>query len=332
MNILFFCRRFYPDIGGVEKHVHEVSKRLIADGHQVTVITQSTGKHTSLNRIKIVRITKVPAKSSEKFHIWKFLWKNRNLIKEADVIHAQDVYFWYWPFRLLFLSKKSYITFHGYETYPIKKKAITSRKLSEILANGNIVVGDFIKKWYHTHPDYITYGGVEVPKTFKRPSRKDSAVFIGRLDEHTGVLEYAKAIDLIRQEYPRFKFEIIGEGKYFSKLKKYRPKGFKKNTDKYLQENNFVFASRYLSILEALANKRLVFATYDNPVKEDYLRMSPFAKFIVIEKDPEQIKKKIIHYLENTQDAKKITERGHDWAKENTWDKITTLYLNLWEI
>ena len=40
MTILFFCQTFYPHIGGVEKHVLEVSKLLVKKGHLVTVLTE----------------------------------------------------------------------------------------------------------------------------------------------------------------------------------------------------------------------------------------------------------------------------------------------------
>ena len=160
MRILFLSRRFYPDLGGVEKHVYELSKILIRKGHIVTVVTQSQGAENEIDGIQIRRISDVPETWFKKFYIWIWFVLNIKLLKDAKVVHAHDVYFWYWPFKFMFLSKKSFVTFHGYETYPIKKKAIISRKLSEYLSNGNIIVGDFIKKWYGTTPNYVIYGGV----------------------------------------------------------------------------------------------------------------------------------------------------------------------------
>ena len=332
MTILFLTRKFYPDVGGVEKHVLEIGKLLVKNKHKVIVATESQGKEKIVNGIEIFRI-----KSSnnwfKKFYIWKWLWENRTLISISEIVHAHDVYFWYFPFRFLYPRKKSFVTFHGYETYPIKKKAIWTRKLSEKLANGNIIVGDFIKKWYGTKPDYVTYGAVEMSNVKSQISNKpkrESAVFIGRLDKHTGILDYAKAVDLIRKEYPKFKFTILGDGEYKSKLNKYKPLGFKNNSLEYLKKNNFAFVSRYLAILEALANKRLVFALYDNPVKEDYLKMAPFAKFIIIEKTPEKIKEKVEYLLNNPEEENKFKNNGFNWVKKQTWENITDTYLKLW--
>ncbi len=342
LNILFLSRRFYPDVGGVEKHVFEISKRLVKKGHRVTVITQSQGEENELEGIQIRKINKTPDNWFKKFYIWKWFWDNRPLIKNADIIHAHDVFYWYLPFKFLFLSKKSFVTFHGYETYPIQKKAIIIRKISEYLADGNIIVGDFIRKWYGTTPNYVIYGGVEksnlpagkagIKNKKSKIPKSESAVFIGRLDEHTGILDYANAVDLIRKQHPKFDFKIIGDGKYKNKLQKYKPLGFRENSIEYLRRYNFAFVSRYLSILEAFANKRLVFALYDNPVKEDYLKMSPFAKFIITENSPEMLKKKVLYFLHHPKESENLTNKGYEWAKNQTWDNVVKIYLKLWEI
>ncbi len=330
MKILFLSRRFYPDVGGVEKHVLEISKVLIKQKHQVNLVTQSQGKISNIENINIVRIPTTPKDKSEKLHIWKWFWENKNLIKDADIIHAHDVFYWYLPFRFIFLSKKCFVTFHGYESYPISKKAIFLRKLWEILSNKNIIVGEFIKKWYHTNPDIVIYGGVNIPKKYSQSKNKKSAIFFGRLDYHTGILDYAKTIDLVRNKIPDFKFTIIGEGEDSRKLKKYNLIGFKKDISKYLDENNFAFVSRYLSVLEALAHKRLVFALYDNPIKEDYLKMSPFSHFIVIENSPEKLAQKVLYYLENPKEANKLISSGYEWVNDKSWENVVSKYLKLW--
>jgi glycosyltransferase involved in cell wall biosynthesis len=332
MRVLFLARRFYPDIGGVEKHVEELSKLLIKQGHSVTVVTESQGKESSIDEINIVRVGKLPDSWFKKFYIWKWFWLNRSLIKEADVVHAHDVFYWYLPFKLLFLNKKCFVTFHGYENYPISQKARVVRKISEKMANGNIIVGDFIKKWYGTKPNFVIYGAVNVPPKTSAKSDLNSAVFFGRLDAQTGVLEYGKAVDLIRKKNHKFKFQIIGDGEYKNRLKRFKPIGFKKDIQKYLDRNNFVFVSRYLSILEALVNKNLVFAIYDNPLKKDYLEMTPFSKFIIKSSSPEGLARKVEYYLDNPKQADKLIEGGFNWAKKQTWENVLSVYLRLWKV
>jgi glycosyltransferase involved in cell wall biosynthesis len=340
MTILFLVRLFYPHIGGVEKHCLEVGKRLIAKGHKVIVITEKlsdviTEENTTLkNGIKIYRIPVDHENKLKKFRIWFWLFKNRSLIKKSDIIHCHDVFFWYLPFRFLYLKKPVYTTFHGYESYPISQKAIIIRKISEKLSYGNICIGDFIKKWYGTKPDFVSCGAVEIlhhKSYILNQSKKESALFIGRLDEQTGILTYIKAVEKIKKEYPQFDFLIIGDGNYKEIIdKKAKTIGFQKNPEKYLLQFNFAFVSRYLSILEAMAAKRLVFAVYDNPIKEDYLKMTPFKKFIIIEKNPDILADRIIYYLKNPYEAKQRIDNGYKWVMEQTWDNLVNMYMKLW--
>lgn len=323
MKILFLARRFYPDIGGVEKHILVISEILISKGHDVTVLTQTPGENTKYKGINIIRFPRTKSKKE----IWSWVIKNRYLFKTHDIIHAHDVFFWYFPLKLIFPFKKAYVTFHGYESYPILKRAIIMRKISELLSNGNIIVGEFIRKWYGTKPDYVIYGGVEIPSKTQSAKFKNSALFFGRLDEQTGILEYAKAVDEIKKRHPEFKFKIVGEGKFSNKLKRYKPVKFKTDLTNEYSKYNFVFVSRYLSVLEALAQNREVFAIYDNPVKRDYLYMTPFKKMINIASNKEEL----IDQLESKINDKSVINyrsKIHNYS----WESVVNTYLKLWKI
>lgn len=339
MKILFFCRFFLPHIGGVEKHVMEISKLLIKKKYKITVVAEKHEKNLKdfeiINGAEVYRIPILNQGWLKKFEIWGWLLKHIELIEKADIVHAHDVFFWYLPFKFLFPFKKIFTTFHGYEDYPISRKAIFQRKIAEVLSNGNICVGDFIKKWYGTKPTYTLYGGVRI-SDFQFPIsnkiKKESAVFIGRLDEQTGIKTYASAVKIIRKKIPDFTFEIIGDGKFRKEIEKdFKVLGFQNNSEKYLPNYNFAFVSRYLSILEAMAAKRLIFAVYDNPLKEDYLRMTPFSKFIIICNSPLELISKISFYLNHTKEKNKIVESAFNWAKKNTWNEMTNTYLRLWK-
>lgn len=341
MNILFFSRLFYPHIGGVEKHVMKISKLLIKEGHIVTVVTEQYSLELKLNDsvdgIGIFRISNFGREKFKKFRIWKWLWGNRKLINNADIVHCHDVFYWYLPFRFLFPFKKIFTTFHGYEDYPLKSKDILMHKISEKLSMGNICVGDFIRKWYGTKPTFVTYGAVSEINPSASSGEKlkikneNSAVFIGRLDEHTGIKTYVNAVKLIRKEIPNFTFEIIGDGKFRQEIEKdFRILGFQKNPEKYFLRYNFAFVSRYLSILEAMAAKRLVFAVYDNPLKEDYLRMAPFSKYITIFRSPSELVSKISYYLDNVKAKEIMIAEAYAWVKKHTWEEVISAYLKLW--
>ncbi len=335
MKILFLSRLFSPHIGGVEKHVMEISEILIKHGHTVTVITEryekKLKKTETVKGISIHRIDTGKENRDKKLRIWKEMLRLKNLIEESDVIHCHDVFFWYLPFRFLYPKKPVYTTFHGYESYPIKKNAIRMRKISEKLSWGNICIGDFIPKWYGTKPTMVSYGATEIFRDTKVPFKKESAVFIGRLDEQTGVLTYAKAVEWLRKKHPKFALTIVGDGKDRKKLEKnFTVLGFQNDPERYFSKFHFAFVSRYLSILEALAAKKLIFAVYDNPVKEDYLKLSPFAKWIIIENDPQKLADQISFYLTHPQEEGKLIEKGYEWVKNQTWEEMVKLYERLW--
>lgn len=338
MKILFFCRLYSPHIGGVEKHVAEISRKLIADGNDITIITEKFDKklkdYEEINAVKVYRINTGLENSLKKFRIWREIFTLRKLISDADIIHCHDIFFWYLPFRFLYASKPVYVTFHGYESYPIVRKAVFIRKLSEKLSRGNICIGDFIPKWYGTMPDYISYGAVdsEMIKNQNINVKNDSAVFIGRLDEQTGVLSYTKAVEIIRKKIPRFETIIIGDGKYRSVIEKnFKILGFQNEPEKYFPKYHFAFVSRYLSILEAFAAKKLVFAVYDNPVKEDYLKMAPFAKWMIIANNEYSLAKGIDDILMHPEKEKQMVGNAYKWVKSQSWDKLVSEYINLWK-
>ena len=112
MKILFFTRRFWPSIGGVEKHCLEVGRVLIKEGNEVMVVTESSKQQVVSSKecerkdgIIIYRIPVTAGERLKKFQIWRWLWTNRKLIEEADIVHCHDVFFWYLPFRFLYPKK-----------------------------------------------------------------------------------------------------------------------------------------------------------------------------------------------------------------------------------
>ena len=349
MNILMLSRFFYPHIGGVEKHIEEIARRLIKKGYKVTIITEKIANTKEFEVIKKIRIFRLPYPKIRfigLFWIWIWLLKNRSLINQSSLVHCHDVFIWYLPIRFLTPKKPVYITFHGYEGPEIPThKAVFHHKLAERLSWGNICIGDFHKKWYGVKPTFISYGAVNLGQKQKNDSSKQkSAVFIGRLDKDTGILTYIKALaTLYKQNYKQnisFSLDIFGDGPQKAKAEKLIQKcrlpcrfhGFVKEANKKLFKFKFAFVSRYLAILEAMAAKRLVFAVYDNEIKKDYLQMAPFAQWIVIESDPKKLAEKIKYYLNHPKAEKKLVNQAYNWAKKQTWEKVTAIYLKLWNL
>jgi len=345
VKILFLTRLYYPHIGGVEKHIQKISKKLIKKGHKITIITEKDiireKEFEIKDAIKIYRIPIITNQKLKKFSIWLWLFKQQKLIHEADIIHAHDVAFWYFPFRLLYFDKPFFVTFHGYEgEKPPTPKVILIRKISEKIAQGNICIGDFIKKWYGTKPTLISYGATEKTRNSKIQITNDKydCCFIGRLAKDTGIITYLEALKILKEHGNNLKLVICGDGPQSKKAKKFAQKnllkttflGFVKNPETYLSNSRFAFVSRYLAILEAAQAKKLIFATYDNEIKKDYLTMMPIASSIVINKTPQKLAQKIEYFLNHPKDTQKLINQSYLWTRNQTWEKITQSYLNLW--
>lgn len=342
MNILFFCHLFYPHIGGVEKHVMEINKILIKKGHKVVVVTERHDETLKLkekiNNIEIWRIPKLQENWFKKFKIWMWLFKSQNLMKNADIIHCHDVFFWYLPFRFLYFRKPVFTTFHGYETKnPPARKSIFIRKISEKLSKGNICVGDFIKKWYGTKANYVMYGGVvaniknQISK-INNKSNKLQIVFVGRLEEDNGVGVYIESVKSLKKQGIKFDFFVCGDGAFRKEAEKYgKVLGFTQDVKKYIALADIVFSSSYLSMLEGMIMKRLVFAAYATKVKKDYLKISPFKKYIIIVSSAQSLVGHIINYRNKPKQYDKQLEKAFNWAKENSWDSVVASYLKLWK-
>ncbi len=131
-------------------------------------------------------------------------------------------------------------------------------------------------------------------------AQSKTAIFIGRDHPDNGLAEYRRLAKLHNIKLD----EYVGVP----------------NADKYLPKYDYAFVSRYLSILEALSAGVQAVAHYNNQIKFDYLNMAPFAKFIVIFKDPSEVRL-----------TKTDVKAGQTWAKSQTWDKMADIYEKLWQ-
>jgi glycosyltransferase involved in cell wall biosynthesis len=216
-------------------------------------------------------------------------------------------------------------------------------KLSEKLSNGNICVGDFLKKWYGTKPTFVTYGAIDF-QTIKKYTTKNNSkenltnkiIFFGRLEKETGIMKYAEALNILKKKNISLELDVYGEGSLKETVKMYKKEnnlalnlnGFIMNIESVLNNYEYVFCSRYLSILESMAFKKPVFAEYNNAIKKDYLQMAPFAKYISISNNASEIAQTLENYL--LERNKLNVEKAYDWVKTETWDKMANTYLKLW--
>ncbi len=342
-KILFLSRLFYPHIGGVEKHVYEISQRLIKKGYKITVITEKYDETLTnfeiVDSIDVYRIFIPSNEKLKKYSIWRWLFKHKKILENADVVHCHDIFYWYLPFRFVFPNKKVFTTFHGYEGDKIPDwKSKLMHKLAEKLSFGNICVGDYLKKWYGTNPTYVTYGAVDIPKESNSSSKKNEIVFIGRLEKETGILEYIKAIKSLRDKKIPLHMLVLGDGSLRKKAeafsKKYSLgvnfKGFVKDVNKYSSNARYIFTSRFLGTLEAFALKKYVFSVYNNSIKRDCFAMSPFISYISLSNSSDDIANEVVRIVENRDLERDRIDKAYRWVVKQNWNNLVNLYIKLW--
>lgn len=156
-SIAFVGQRGIPaSFGGVEKHVEELTKRLVAEGHRV--ISYNRSSYAPESRFyKGVRLHRLPAIPEKHFEmISHTILSFINLLdKDVDIVHVQSVD----PALASFLPKiktKVVATSHG-QAYRRDKWGATAKLLSRFaervyihLPDARIAVSKTLKRYYES--------------------------------------------------------------------------------------------------------------------------------------------------------------------------------------
>jgi glycosyltransferase involved in cell wall biosynthesis len=348
MKVLMLAEFIHPHLGGVEKHITELNKVLTQWGHEVVLWApkhdDSLPDFEERDSVAIHRVPKIRSKQRDAFKILIWWFKHRELIRSADCVHfhgSYPLFHWFFPFRLYFPLKPMYVTFHGcgMTDPPIRREKWRNR-LTQCFTRGNILIGHFLEKWHSLKPTFISYGGVDIPTDL--PSNKNkAAVYVGRLDEDTGAELYIQAMKFLRDNFKiEFPLTVCGDGSLKPELEKYCSehglkvtfKGFVDDPMDYLLHARYAFVSGYLSILEAMAARCLVFAVYKNRIKGDYLKLMPDAdRMMILSSEPGQLAASIKTAWEDESAFHELEEWGHHFSQGQTWERLTKTYLELWE-
>lgn len=278
MKILFLTKKYWPHIGGVEKHVAEISRELQKRGNKVTIITEKYSKELRSNEtiggIKIIRFSYPHFKMLGLLNIWFWLWQNRSLIKQSDVIHCHDIFIWYLPFCLIYPYKKVFITIHGYEPdRPFSWISIFQKKVALKLSNGSIGVGRYLEKYIGAKFDKIIYGGITLNQKLNIKNQNDKSkfkiVYVGRLENNTGLGMF---IEWLKVNGQGLRVDFCGDGPLRDECGKYgKVHGFCDPTP-FLRKAEICVPGGYLAYLEAKSYGCLVKTYAQNRLRKDYWR------------------------------------------------------------
>lgn len=335
LRVLMLTASYHPRAGGVEKHVRCVARELRAMGMEVWVATprweEGWNEEELVDGVMVRRLSTSTREGRKELE---------PLLDWAQVAHTHDAYpflKYYQPYRLRRPRLPVFVTWHGYECYPIPLEAKFLRRIVGLLTKGSICVGAFIPKWYKFSCPRITYGGVDAPA--ERPPLGEGAVFVGRLEPDTGILDYIEALAWLRDKHGvDVPFEVCGVGSLLDMAKRRAAEkrlrvvfhGQVADPMPYFARARFACVSGYLAMLEAMAGGAIVLALYDNPLKEDYLRMSPMAVNAVIAGSPQELADQMAALARSPEEMERRAEAGYQFAKEQTWRRVAELYAGLY--
>ena len=256
MKILMLTWEYPPRIvGGIARVVHDLSKRLIKDGHEVTVVTYKDGDMPEYENDKGVKVYRVENYmiNPNNFIDW-IMQMNFNMIAKAneimkkegefDVIHAHD---WLVAYAAKTL-KNSYdipivSTIHATEAgrnsgihdevqrYINDTEWMLTYESTEVIVNSNYMKCELQRLFglpfekINVVPNGVnltSYNGLEKDYEFRRRYAMDNEkiiLFTGRLVYEKGVQHLIAAMPKVLEHYHDAKLIIAGKGGMLDELK-----------------------------------------------------------------------------------------------------------------
>ena len=256
MKILMLTWEYPPRIvGGIARVVHDLSHRMIKDGHEVTVITYKDGNAPYVEDDKGVKVYRVDNYmiNPNNFIDW-IMQLNFNMLAKAneiiskegkfDVIHAHD---WLVTYAAKAL-KESYkipivATIHATENgrnsgihdetqrYINDTEWMLTYEATEVIVNSNYMKNELQRIFglpfekINVIPNGINltnFSGVERDYDFRRQFAMDNEkiiLYVGRLVYEKGVQNLIDAMPKILSNYHDAKLVICGKGGMMDELK-----------------------------------------------------------------------------------------------------------------
>ena len=256
MKILMLTWEYPPRVvGGIARVVHDLSKRLIKDGHEVTVVTYKEGDvpyFENDNGVKVYRVDNYMINPNN-FIDW-IMQLNFNLISKAceiiakegkfDVIHAHD---WLVAYAAKSL-KNSYdipivATIHATEAgrnsgihdetqrYINDTEWMLTYEANEVIVNSNYMKSEVQRLFglpfekINVVPNGVNlnkFTGMDRDYSFRRKYAMDNEkiiLFMGRLVYEKGVQNLIAAMPKVLSSYHDAKLVIAGKGGMLDELK-----------------------------------------------------------------------------------------------------------------
>jgi glycosyltransferase involved in cell wall biosynthesis len=236
--VLMVTPRYLPYMGGVERAVHETSKRLALRGIDITVLTTDTTaelpRHELMDGVQVVRVPAWPRKRDYYFapDVYRIV-----AATECDVVHVQSYHTFVAPMAMLAAVRHHHpfvVTFHGGGHSSRVRNALRRPQwaaLRPLLARADrlVAIARFEIDDYGRRLRVPRDRFVLIPNGIGVNMRTDAAVnrdasrpviaSIGRLERYKGHHRLIEALPHILEQCPDARAWIAGVGPYERELR-----------------------------------------------------------------------------------------------------------------
>jgi len=236
LRITMVAARYYPYLGGTETHIHEVGKRMVALGHQVSVITTDPAgtlpKSAVDNGIYVTRVRAWPRRRD--YYFSPNLYR-KILQAECDIIHFQGYHNFVPPIGMLAAIRRRVpfvLTFHSGGHSSRLRNAIRGMQaclLKPLVAHAGRLIGvsEYEAEFFSRQMGLDRERFVVVPNGAALPRASDPLppinprliLSVGRLEHYKGHYRAIEAFPTLLKRMPDARLQIVGTGPYETELR-----------------------------------------------------------------------------------------------------------------
>ena len=247
---------FPPDLGGKSTYVHNLSKKMIAHGHNITVITRGTYRKTyreEIEGISVYRVRFIPSYPSPfKLHGLFMNKLFKSIEANFDLIHVHGL-----NLPVIHTSLPVIFTSHGtvkndIDNMPIKSFHFLVVKLlrnqlfnleKEVIENADVITAvshscaKELKKEHIINTEIaVVNNGVDTNSFIpgKNKKKENYILYTGRLETRKGLIDLIESAKYVCRESADIKFILTGKGT----IKKY----LERRINDFGLKKNFYFA------------------------------------------------------------------------------------------
>jgi len=358
MKILWINHRDpkHPQAGGAEVRIHQIGKRLVKMGHQITLLCEKAPHLPKEEHLDGIHIKRIAGKTLIHLLAPLYLHKHQNEydIIIDDIAHAVP---WYSPkvtrkpviAQIHHIHQEvTHIELNNPLAHIVNKAERTIPKIYEhIITVSNSTKQELIKH-FHIDPDKIEVipNGVDLEKY--KPGEKDlrpTILWVGRMKKYKNLDHLLLAYKIVKQKVPEAQLIIIGSGDQEHQMKKLAKElglkdvhflGYVPEEEKIMwMQKAWVIVSTStiegwgMTITEANACATPAIG-YDVPGLRDSIKHMKTG-ILVQYGNIKAMAKAMIMLTEDQELWRRLAENALNWAKQFDWDKSAERFVKVIE-